>query len=58
VRWQDDEGKPVSFRRLNVKLLPEDHKKFREAAAVDGRSMQTILIDLVRRFVKETAKKK
>lgn len=53
MRWQTDDGKPVTFRRLNVKLLPEDHKSFREVAAVDGRSMQVILIDLVRRFVKE-----
>ena len=61
MRWQTDDGKPMTFRRLNVKLLPEDHKSFREAAAVDGRSMQVILIDLVRRFVKEakeTRKKK
>lgn len=58
MRWRTEDGQPVPFRRLNVKLPPDDHKSFRETAAVDGRSMQQILIDLVRKFVKDTRAKK
>lgn len=57
MRWQDDDGKRLPFKRLNVKLPVAVHTGFRDAAAVDGRPMQVILVDLVKRFTKEAKEK-
>lgn len=53
MRWLTEDGKAVVFRRLNVKLPVADHKAFRAAADMDGRSMQNIFVDMVRKFVAE-----
>jgi hypothetical protein len=47
LKWTNESGEAIEFRRFNLKLPHKIHKAFRAAAVDDGRPMQAITIALI-----------
>lgn len=43
----------MTMRRLNIKMDPELHRRLKMAVASDGETTQTIMVRLIRQYVKE-----